>query len=127
MNHVSPSPSSAVRHRSVGNQSSRKLGAMKMAVAAAFDVPPAELLARGRGRASVSLARQTAMYLAHVAFGLSLTKVGHVFGRDRTTAAHACRRMEDRREDPRLDSLLATLEQAFRPVGCHRSGNGVSK
>ena len=84
------------------------------AVAAAFTVPLAELRATTRRRAPVALARQSAMYLAHVAFGLNFTDVGRAFGRDRTTAAHACRRIEDRRAEPRLDAALAELEHALR-------------
>lgn len=84
------------------------------AVAAAFTVPVGELNAATRRRAPVALARQSAMYLAHVAFGLSFTEVGRAFGRDRTTAAHACRRIEDRRAEARLDQALAELEHALR-------------
>ena len=46
------------------------------------------------------------MYLAHVVCGLSLTEVGALFARDRTTAAHACRVVEDRRDDAELDGRL---------------------
>jgi chromosomal replication initiation ATPase DnaA len=84
------------------------------AVAAAFTVPIGELRARSRRRAPVALARQSAMYLAHVTLGLTFAEVGRVFGRDRTTAAHACRRIEDRRTETRLDTALAELEQALR-------------
>ena len=87
---------------------------IKAAVAAAFTVPSGELRAPTRRRAPVALARQSAMYLAHVAFGLRFTEVGRAFGRDRTTAAHACRRIEDRRGDVRLDAALAELEHALR-------------
>jgi hypothetical protein len=52
------------------------------------------------------------MYLAHVAFGLSYSEVGRAFGRDRTTAAHACRLIEDRRDEPPVDALLGALEHA---------------
>src|SRR5262245_28425024 len=84
------------------------------AVAAAFTVPVGELRASSRRRAPVALARQSAMYLAHVTLGLSFAEVGRAFGRDRTTAAHACRRIEDRRTEVRLDTALAELEQALR-------------
>lgn len=84
------------------------------AVAATFIVPLGELRATTRRGASVALARQSAMYLAHVAFGLSFSEVGRVFGRDRTTAAHACRRIEDRRADRGLDTALAELEHVLR-------------
>ena len=84
------------------------------AVAATFIVPLGELRATTRRGASVALARQSAMYLAHVALGLSFSEVGRAFGRDRTTAAHACRRIEDRRADRELDTALAELEHALR-------------
>jgi chromosomal replication initiation ATPase DnaA len=84
------------------------------AVAATFTVPLGELRASTRRGASVALARQSAMYLAHVALGLSFSEVGRAFGRDRTTAAHACRRIEDRRADRELDTALAELEHALR-------------
>ena len=61
------------------------------AVAAAFIVPIGELRATTRRPRDIAFARQSAMYLAHVAFGLSYTDVGRAFDRDRTTAAHACR------------------------------------
>jgi len=84
------------------------------AVAAAFIVPLGELRANTRRQAPVALARQSAMYLAHVALGLSFSEVGRAFGRDRTTAAYACRRIEDRRADRGLDTALAELEHALR-------------
>jgi chromosomal replication initiation ATPase DnaA len=84
------------------------------AVAATFTVPLAELHAPTRRGATVALARQSAMYLAHVAYGLNFTEVGRAFGRDRTTAAHACRLIEDRRAEAGLDTTLAELEHALR-------------
>lgn len=87
---------------------------INVAVAAAFTVPVGELRAASRRRAPVALARQSAMYLAHVTLGLTFTEVGRVFGRDRTTAAHACRKIEDRRTELRLDTALAELEHALR-------------
>jgi chromosomal replication initiation ATPase DnaA len=59
------------------------------------------------------LARQAAMYLANVAFGLTFTQIGAVFGRDRTTVAHACAVMEDLRDDPVIDRTLTALESAL--------------
>jgi chromosomal replication initiation ATPase DnaA len=85
-------------------------------IARALGVPVAELRAPTRRRARVALARQVAMYLTHVAFGFSLSAVGRHFGRDRTTAAHACRHVEDRRDDPAFDLLLDRLERAVRAM-----------
>ncbi|KPF71528.1 hypothetical protein IP69_06245 [Bosea sp. AAP35] len=79
-------------------------------MAATTQVPLAKLRARHRGQRSTALARQTAMYLAHVAFGLTLTRVGICFGRDRTTVRHACALIEDRRDDPALELGLSALE-----------------
>ena len=80
------------------------------AVATMAHIPAARLRGRLRGRRTVALARQTAMYLAHVVFGLSYTRVGICFGRDRTTVRHACALIEDRRDDPALELALAALE-----------------
>ena len=84
------------------------------AVASAFGIPEMELRATSRRCAAVAFARQVAMYLAHVACGYSLTEVGIMFHRDRTTAAHACRKIEDSRDDPNLDFCLDCLESAVR-------------
>ncbi len=91
-------------------------GAVETAVAATFAVPPAQLRAKTRGVFLVAFARQSAMYLAHVVFGLSYTQVGRCFGRDRTTAAHAARLIEERRDDPGVDALLAALEAACQSL-----------
>jgi chromosomal replication initiation ATPase DnaA len=82
------------------------------AVAAVFEVDVHDLRASTRGSTRAAFARQVAMYLAHVVCGLSLTEVGTLFARDRTTAAHACRVVEDRRDDPELDGRLEHLERA---------------
>lgn len=69
---------------------------------------------RRRDRAGdVALARQIAMYLTHVAFGLTLSEVGRIFLRDRTTVAHACAAIEDLRDDPSFDRALFALENAL--------------
>lgn len=90
--------------------SGRALGAM---VAAAFGLAAEELASERRGVADVAFARQVAMYLAHTRLGLPLTAAGGLFHRDRTTARHACRQVEDRRDDPRVDSLLECLERGI--------------
>ena len=82
-------------------------------VSAALGIGLAELRASGRGRAAAAFARQTAMYLAHVHFGLTLSQVGRNFGRDRTTVAHACARVEDSRDDPKFECVLDCLEAAL--------------
>lgn len=83
-------------------------------VAAAFAVTAADLQRPSRGRFRVARARQTGIYLARVAFGLTLSDAGRMFGRDRTTAAHACRVVEDLRDNASFDQLLTAIEDALR-------------
>ncbi len=82
------------------------------AVAAVFEVDIHDLQSETRGSPRAAFARQVAMYLAHVACGLSLTEVGTLFARDRTTVSHACTVVEDRRDDAELDGRLEHLERA---------------
>ena len=86
--------------------------AIDPAVAAVFQVDVHDLRARTRRSPRTAFARQVAMYLAHVVCGLSLTEVGTLFARDRSTVAHACGVVEDRRDDPELDGKLDHLEAA---------------
>lgn len=86
------------------------------AVALVFEVDPTELGAATRRSPRAAFARQVAMYLTHVVCGLSMTEVGALFSRDRTTVAHACEVVEDRRDDPELDSRVERLECAVAAV-----------
>ncbi len=85
-------------------------------VAEAFDICALDLAGATRGCAKVALARQAAMYLARVSFGLTLSQAASLFERDRTTAAYACRVIEDRRDDPGFDALLAAIEARLAPT-----------
>ena len=91
--------------------------AVELRVAAAFAIPVAEMQASTRRSAAVAFARQSAMYLARIMLGLNLTEIGHVFGRDRTTVAHACRVVEERRDEPGVEALLSRLEQDCAMLG----------
>ena len=84
---------------------------LEQMVARVFGIELASMRRPTRGRAKEAIARQVAMYLAHMICGLSLTEAGELFGRDRTTAAHACQVVERRREDhPDFDRALQLLE-----------------
>ena len=98
------------RQPAVRGEIARFCRLMEAAVAVAFAVPADELRASSRRTAGVAFARQSAMYLAHVAMGLSLCAVGRIFHRHRTTAAYACLLVEQRRDDPDIDRLLDMLE-----------------
>ncbi|MFZ5733526.1 MAG: helix-turn-helix domain-containing protein [Pseudomonadota bacterium] len=88
-------------------------------VAQDFAVDRASLFARTRSSPRDALARQTAMYLVHTVFAMSLGQVGRIYGRDRTTVAHACRRIEDARESQGFDERLRRLE-----LRCRRPQSG---
>ncbi|MDQ0324558.1 hypothetical protein J2R99_000407 [Rhodopseudomonas julia] len=84
------------------------------ALGAVFRVERGELRNPRRGVARVAQTRQAAMYLVHVGSGLTLTEVGAHFGRDRTTVAHGCRMIEERRDEPVFDQVMECLEYALK-------------
>ena len=86
-------------------------------VAHGFGLDAATLMSPTRGARRAAYARQVAMYLAHVGFALSFEAIGRAFDRDRTTVSHACRVVEDSRDDPRLDCRLASLETMCAALG----------
>ena len=81
-----------------------------VAVAAGACGARAEAVSGGGREIRVAFARQVAMYLASVGFGMSLGRVARAFGRDRSTVRHACRVMEERRENPGFDRWMEALE-----------------
>ena len=87
-----------------------KVRSVYFAVSMVYSVERGILDHPTRGRSRVAFARQVAMYLAHVSFGMTLTTVGQAFGRDRTTVAHACALVEDARDEPEIDRTLEMLE-----------------
>jgi chromosomal replication initiation ATPase DnaA len=95
-------------------QSPRNDGATPLIsiVASALSVSPDEIRSARRGSKRAALARQIAMYLVHTRLGLSFSAAGLMFGRDRTTAAHACRVIEDKRENADIDAIVDCLERA---------------
>jgi len=70
---------------------------------------------RDRRRSSCHV-RQIAMYVSHVVLQISLTDIGQVFGRDRTTVSHACNVVEDRRDDVAFDDFVAAVERVITSV-----------
>lgn len=79
-------------------------------VSAHMDVTKLELTAKTRGKARICIARQCAMYLMHVAFSCTYCEVADFFGRDRTTVSHACRLIEDMRDDPSFERKISRME-----------------
>jgi chromosomal replication initiator protein len=78
-------------------------------VAEAFDVTEKALLGPSRLR-SVMVPRQVAMVLVRELCGLSLPRIGSVFGRDHTTVLHALRKVAaDTANDERLAGVVRQL------------------
>ncbi|GGH06338.1 hypothetical protein GCM10007420_23560 [Glycocaulis albus] len=88
----------------------------RQAAAFSLGVPVEAVQASGRGTAEAAQARQVAMYLAHVAFEMSLARVALAFGRDRSTVAYACHKIEDMRDDAAFDARLDDLETSLRAM-----------
>ena len=75
-----------------------------------FDVSTSCILAAGRSRSHISLARHTAMYLCHVICSIPIIQVGKIFNRDRTTVAYACQKIEDMRDNVDFERFITRLE-----------------
>ena len=91
----------------------------------AFGVTMYELVDRERGQSDVALARQCAMYLAHVVGQLSLGEVAKLFDRERSTVGHACANIEDRRDRPVFDMQIEYVENQLRKRVAITQSEGV--
>ena len=87
--------------------------ALDLAMTSVFGIETGVLWAGSRGVRDIAFARQVAMYLAHVSCGMTLTDVGAMFGRDRTTVSHGCLKVEFHRDDPLFDRTLDLLGWAL--------------
>ncbi|MEM9329954.1 MAG: helix-turn-helix domain-containing protein [Pseudomonadota bacterium] len=85
-------------------------------VAVAFELDPDALLKPQRGSAKIARSRQVSCYLLHTSLSLPLVEIGKIFGKDRTTIGHACRLVEDLRDEPSFDDRIVELEKTIRLV-----------
>lgn len=83
-------------------------------LSSAFNVSVSKMMMATRQKASISMARQIAMYLCHVVGQLSLREIAVQFDREPSTISHACHVVEDRRDNPVFDRQIALLEEAMR-------------
>ena len=88
-----------------------EIGLAQAIAAHAFGVAPDDL---NDGNDNAGRARQVAMYLARVVLKIGLRETGRAFGRDHKTIFHACRRVEEAREDPAFDRTVEWLESLVR-------------
>ncbi|MBU1176325.1 MAG: chromosomal replication initiator DnaA [Alphaproteobacteria bacterium] len=104
-------PIRGLRHLPPTNQAADRAADRVLALVSARNgVSTALMLHPSRCRAPIARARQLAMYLMHTLFGCTMTEVGRYFGRDRTTVAHACGRIEDERDDRAFDAEVSAIE-----------------
>jgi len=92
----------------------------------ALNVSEQDVLAELRGSADVAFARQVAVYLCHTAFEMSLARVAVAFARDRSTVAHACHAIEDRRDEAQFDLWIGSLEAMLREAPAPVKARAVS-
>jgi chromosomal replication initiator protein len=88
------------------------------ATASQFNLKPADLLGPRRSQ-TISLARQTAMYLAREIAGMNYVEIGRFFNRgNHSTVIHACRKIASQRSaDPALDREIQTIQDSIGPRG----------
>lgn len=82
----------------------------------AHGVHPSYLIGPSRGSHKLSEARQVFQYLSHISFGHSYSELALVSRRDRTSIAHACHKIEDMRDDPKIDRALYFAEMALAAI-----------
>jgi len=82
--------------------------------------------AEGRHRRrSRSHMRQIAMYLCHVILQIPMSDIAEAFGCDRSTVGHACKVIEDRRDDRSYDAFVSSIERIIEAIlGLRRPANG---
>lgn len=90
--------------------------------AALFNVSGKDIRRPGRCDSAVTRARQIAMYVAHVALGLSMRDIAPAFNRDRTTVVYACHMIEDMRDDRDFDRVIVMVERVALAAFGNREG-----
>lgn len=96
---------------------------VRRVVASEMGIEEQLLCCRRRARAEVAFARQVAMYLTHVVFGVSYNEVATAFRRERSTVAHACAVVEDARDDLSFDGFMERLERQLEDLERIRQGH----
>jgi len=89
----------------------------KLAIAAVsleFGVTELDLKSPKSQSRHIRFVRQVAMYLVHVVYELNHTHIARLFAKDRSTVSHACKVVEDSRDDGVFDLKLIRLENFLR-------------
>lgn len=79
-----------------------------------FGVSVADVLSLRRRKGVIARARQLAVYLTVVVYGLPRRRVARLSGRDAMDVSRACTAMEAARDDQDFDQLLSLCEARLR-------------
>lgn len=85
-------------------------------VAMRLGTPMEAIRHRGRLSRSAVRVRRVSVYLAHVAFGWPLERVGYAFGVNRQTVGTSCTRIEEAREHRDVNDLLEQLTETLQAL-----------
>lgn len=112
---IEPEPLQAGKTKMSGETGWKKaaLAALTQRIAALFAIGTHAIHARRRGSPTIVKARQTIIYLAHIALGLDVMEIADALNRDRSSVALALKTIEDARDDPAFDALLDCLEKTI--------------
>ena len=100
---------------STGQENSNWAIGLAQAVSAySFGVPMDALTASETGDGQAVRARQVAMYLSQMVLKLGPREVARAFHRTHPAVLHACRRVEEAREDPSFDRTVEWMETVLR-------------
>lgn len=103
--------------KGIQSQRASSEGRITISIVAMFTgIEKKKLMNNNRGQAFECQARHLAMYLMHTSFSCSFADIGRFFGRDRTTVAHACKLIEDRRDDRAFDIEVGRIENLLQKV-----------
>ena len=99
-------------------KSSRQLAAqfVNQMIAAAFEISGERLLHNDRGVVRINRPRQISMYLMNTALSLKFTEIAEFYDKDRTTVSHACKVIEELRDDVEFDDRISEFENTIRTV-----------
>lgn len=82
-------------------------------IAAAYEISGERLLRRDRGVIKVNRPRQISMYLMNTALSLKFTEIAEFYDKDRTTVSHACRVIEEMRDNVEFDMRILEFENTI--------------
>jgi len=89
-------------------------------IALEFSVPESGIFCAGKGTSERSYTRHIAMYMMYCVYGTTKTRIAEVFGRHSSTVSHACKVIEDQRDDPVFDGKLIDLENRLNQLSSHK-------